>query len=139
MALLETDPVTVKMTDAIIPLVDVAALTTPSPFATGLDAVVIGVRTRLQLFAGEWFMNLDKGVAWLEADGIDPTRVILGTKYDEAVIRSEVLRAILDTPGVFEVTSLMIQFDKRERRVTMTWSARCQFGDTPPDTLTVGV
>lgn len=138
MTLLETDPVTVKMTSAIVPLVDVAALASSTPFATGLDAVVIGVRTRLQLFAGEWFMNLDKGVAWLEAEGIPAERVILGNKYSEATVRSEILRVIVDTPGITEVTSLMIQFDRAERRVTITWSARCQFGDTPPDTLTVG-
>jgi hypothetical protein len=135
MALLATDPVTLKMgADGKL---DVLAMASSAPFDRGLTAVVTGVRTRLRLIAGEWFLNLDKGMPWYERDGIDSQTVILGSKYDETTIRVPMLRAILDTPGVVEVTQLVIQFDPVNRSVSITWSARCEFGETEPDTLTV--
>lgn len=135
--MLSTDPVTLKL-DANGNL-DVAALATRGlgAFDTGIAAVVTGVRTRILLIAGEWFLNIDAGVPWYERDGVDPATVILGSKYDEARIRPSVLRAILSTPGVVEVTALRIEFETATRNVVVTWQARTRFGDTEPDTLTV--
>lgn len=136
MALLESDPVTLKMgADGYL---DIAAMATATPFDSGLTAVVAGVRTRLRLIMGEWFLDLDAGVPWYERDGVDPDTVILGSPYSEAVLRAPILKAILSTPGVVEVTQLVIQFDGASRAASVTWRARCAFGETPADTLAVG-
>jgi hypothetical protein len=135
--MLSTDPVTLKL-DANGNL-NVAALATRglAAFDSGLTSVVTGVRTRILLIAGEWFLNLDAGVPWYARDGVDPATVILGSKYDEARIRPSILRAILSTPGVLEVTQLRIEFEPALRNVVITWQARTVFGDTDPDTLAV--
>lgn len=49
--------------------------------SSGLAAVVQGARIRLALTAGEWFLNLDRGVARFKRDGVEPTRVIFGAKF----------------------------------------------------------
>lgn len=136
MALLITDPVTHRITAQ--GLVDVAAMSTTSPFTGGLDAIVIGARTRLLLAVGEWFLNLDAGVPWYEDPGVDPERVILGSRYDEPRVRAEILTALLSTPGILEITALLIEFDTATRGVTITWESKTVFGDTDPDTLQVG-
>lgn len=136
MPLLKNDPVTLKFgTDGHL---DVLAMGSRNAFDSGLTAVVTGVRTRLRLIAGEWFLNLDAGVPWYERSGVNPENVILGSKYDDARLRGPILRAILHTPGVIRVTALTIQFESATRSVSITWQARCAFGDTPADTLLVG-
>lgn len=136
MALLSTDPVTLKLNaDGHL---DLVAMASAQPCDSGITAVVTGIRTRLRLIAGEWFLDLDAGVPWYERDGVDPSTVILGAKFDELRLRAPVLRSILSTPGVVEVLALSIKFDATTRAASITWQARCAFGDTPVDTLTVG-
>lgn len=133
---LETDPVTLaRNADGTLNVLALA--TRGGAFETGLTAVVTGVRERLQLIAGEWFLNLDAGIPYFERDGVEPERVILGERFDEARIREPFLKAILSTPGVVAVTQLAIVFDGETRTVSITWRARCLFGETPPDTLKV--
>lgn len=136
--LLSTDPVTLKR-DANGNLDVLAMASRGGAFDSDLTAVVTGVRTRILLIAGEWFLNLDAGVPWYARDGVDPSTVILGSKYDEARIRPSILRAILGTPGVLEVTQLRIVFEPALRNVVITWQARTRFGDTEPDTLAAGL
>lgn len=135
--ILETDPVTLKR-NADGTLNVLALATRGGAFETGLAAVVTGVRERLQLIAGEWFLNLDAGIPYFERDGVDPEKVILGERFEEARIREPFLKAILSTPGVIAVTELSIVFDGETRTVAITWRAKCLFGETPTDTLRVG-
>lgn len=135
MPLLATEPVTFKR-DADGNL-DPLALYSAASFDSGMTAVMTGVRTRMQQVAGEWFLNLDVGLPLFERDGVDSARVILGNRFDPLLLRAPVLAAILGTPGVSEVLELRITFDAAARHVDITWRARCLFGDTPLDTLTV--
>lgn len=131
MALLITDPV-VFARDTNNRLIF------PLRLVSGLEAVAIGIRTRLNMCRGEWFLNLLKGVPYLPTeDGIIvPEReAILGQPFDGVRVRAAMLELILDTPGVLDVPLFRTQFDGAERVLSISWIARTRFGDTPLDTL----
>lgn len=126
-ALLETDPIDILLDEDGDLVLDGDGL----HFVSGLAAVVQGIRFRLGLFRGEWFLNLDVGVPWYDE--------VLGEHFDEAHVRQLVADAINDTPGVKEITELTVKFDNKTRLITVTWAATTLFGDTPSDTLKVPV
>jgi hypothetical protein len=78
-------------------------------------------------------------VPWLQRDGVSAARAILGQRFSAAKLRAEMRRAILRTPGVVEILRLEVVFDAATRAATVTWRARCAFGDTELETLSVGV
>lgn len=132
MALLITDGVCFRRTQS-------GDLKFPLELARGLEAVAIGIRTRLQLFATEWFLNFVAGVRWLPSrDGITvPERAaILGQHFDPLKARTEFRREMLTTPGVVDVPYLETTFDSARRNLDVRWIARTAFGDTPVDRLT---
>lgn len=121
--MLETDPIDLALDDDGDLLIDADGL----HLTSGITGVVQAVRIRLLLFKNEWFMNLDAGVPYYEE--------ILGEKFNEPLLRQRLSEAIKDTPGVVEILSLVIQYSGTTRRVGVTWSVRCEFGDTPADLL----
>lgn len=130
--LLETDPVVFKRTttgDLMFPLQTVS----------GLEAVAIGIRTRLQMCRGEWFLDLDKGIPYLPHKGIHNAIVILGKAFDPVNVRAALLREILTTPGVIDVPFLRMKFDGATRVLTLAFRAKTRFGDTPLDTLSLEI
>jgi hypothetical protein len=110
----------------------------------GLTAVVQSARIALRLTAGEWFLDLDLGVARFEREGIDKSRVMFGQKFDRARSLREYRNALLGgngRTGVVGLTSLLqldVTFDNHTRIQSVRWQARTVFGDTSPDTLTIG-
>lgn len=125
MALLETDPLDAKF-DA-----DGDLYIGPNgpEFTYGIDGVAHLVRIRIQLFKGEWFLNLDAGVPWFQE--------ILGKKFDRALVRQRLLEQVEKVPGVVAVLSLDIEFDVATRSMSVTFKLRTAFGDTEADTLEV--
>lgn len=107
----------------------------PLRLASGIEAVVIGVRSRLLLFAGEWFLDLAAGIPYLPTAGSDERIAILGQHYDAAKARAAFRREILASPGVVEVTELLTSFAGATRSLSVRWRARTAFGDTPTDVL----
>lgn len=122
---LENDPVTLALVDGDLSFVGGRML-----LASGLDAVVIGAETRLRLVYGEWALNRNVGVKWLENDLVPADQAILGSKFNAARLRAECRKAILATPGVVEILQMTIEFDGVTRTATVSWRARCEFGDT---------
>jgi hypothetical protein len=130
-ALLETDPVCLARTadgDIDVPL----------RWARGLEAVVLGVTTRMRMVRGEWFQDRDAGVPWLPNDVVAADRAILGGKFNRARVDADLRAAIMSTPGVVEVLAMDIAFDGATRALTVAWKARAAWGDTAADTLTLG-
>jgi hypothetical protein len=119
-------------------------LVLPLRFARGMQAVAQRVRIRLQMFRGEWFLDLDKGVAYLIRNGV--TQAILGEKYDPVFARNEFRDAILFSDAAHQVPDteillllrLDISFDRPTRDLQVAWQLRTVFGDTPLDTLAPG-
>jgi hypothetical protein len=100
----------------------------PIVWLSGIPAIVQGVTCRLRLFLGEWFLKLTDGVDWQD---------ILGEKFNETLLYTEVSKQILATPGVTGIVSLTATFDNPSRAATVTFVASSEFGNTPSTTLTV--
>lgn len=131
MALLVTDPVCFARDS------ETSDLVFPLRLVSGLEAVAIGIRTRILTCRGEWFLDLDIGIPYLpDGDAVPARDAILGQRFDPIKTRAAFLREILSTPGVFEVPILQTSFDGATRILRVSWVARTRFGDTEPDTLT---
>lgn len=75
------------------------------------------VRTRLDLWRGEWFLDLRSGTPWIQE--------ILGEKDNvEAVLRDR----ILGTEGVLSVDEFSLVFDPDHRRATVTAQITTVYG-----------
>jgi hypothetical protein len=96
-------------------------LVIPLQHAAGVQAAKQGIRDRLLLFKGEWFLNLDVGVPWFQR--------ILGKKFVEAIARSEIRAAILSYPAVADVPVLDLTFDRADRKLSVAFEARLVFDD----------
>jgi len=135
MAILSTDPIDFPLD----PVTGDLVITNGRLIATtGLTAVVQGVRRRIQMIAGEWYLDLDYGVRWFERAGVPAASAIFGQKFDQAKCDLELRRAILATPGVTSVIKMDISYSSTTRALSVAWQARCVFGDTPVDTIAIG-
>lgn len=101
---------------------------TDAHFTTGMDAVAQGIRLRLQMFQGEWFLDTDRGVPYFTE--------ILGSKFDQVRIRDVFRDVITEAPGVDDLEVLTVDFTSRA--LTVTWRVRTTYGVTT-DTLDLGV
>lgn len=135
MAILSTDPIDIPIDPVTGDIVIVNGRITPS---SGIAGVIQGVRRRIQMIAGEWFLDLDYGVRYFERFGVPAASAIFGQKYDQGKADAELRRAIIATPGVTSILRLDIAFSGTTRALSVNWQARCTFGDTPVDTLAVG-
>jgi hypothetical protein len=95
----------------------------------GLVAVVQACRIALQLFAGEWFLDLDAGIAYWES--------ILGQKAPVAIQAANIAlrQELLKVDDVLAVTRLDISFEARTRVMRVVWQVSTAFGETPIDTI----
>lgn len=135
MALLINEPVGILLTaDGEI---DRSAKT--MQFARGLDGVVQGVRVRMLLVKGEWFLDQSKGVPYLERDLVTASEALLGQRFNETKALAAFRTPILATPGVLSIAKLAVAFTAATRTLAVTWRARTVFGDTPVDTLRTNV
>jgi hypothetical protein len=125
-AALSTDPVVFardENNDLIIPLRK----------ASGLEAVLILVRTAWLLWRDEYFLNRDVGTPWLETeDGVVTEQdAILGQPYDPAKLARVLRGEALAQPGVVDVAEFKSSFDGETRNARVTAVIKTQFGDGP--------
>jgi hypothetical protein len=111
------------------PITNDLVIGTDLAWSTGLVAVAQSCRIALQMFAGEWFLDLDAGIPYFQE--------ILGARAGLAIRAAQLefgsaLRAV---DGVVEILQLDISFDGPSRTLTIVWAVRCAFGDTTPDTI----
>lgn len=119
--MLSTDPIDFLLDDD-------GDLVMPLQFSRGLPAVAQGIRCRMLLFRGEWFLNLDAGVPYYQD--------LLGKKPNLALARNIFRDAILSTPGVLEILELEVSFEPGNRALSVRWKVSTEFGDTA-DSLNV--
>jgi len=97
----------------------------------GLDEIAQALRLRLQTRRGEWFLNTEFGLDY---------GVILGQKAPDLFrVRSEVARTILEEPRVQEIETLSLQFDERERHLTVDFEVRVENADLLRDEVILSV
>lgn len=102
-------------------------------FVSGIAGVAQMCRIAVQMFAGEWFLDLDVGVPYWDA--------ILGQSPDVAMLaaRSGFRDELLKVDGVVALLFLNVDFsDAKTRTLTVSWQVRTSLGDTPVDSLTLG-
>ena len=126
MPFLETDPVDFLMVDGDIVITD------DIQFTSGVAGIVQTVTIILRFFRGEYYLNLDAGVPWLERDGVTAAQAILGQKFDSLKVRSAILPLIVAVPGVKTVIKFDPTFDSKTRGMTrgmtIDWAADTVFG-----------
>ena len=87
----------------------------------GLDAIRQHVRQRLQLFLGEWFLDITVGVPYFQNVYVkNPNFIVV-----EALFRDRVL----STPGIDEVNSFDFDYDNNTRQLSVSFAATTINGD----------
>lgn len=94
------------------------------------EAVAQAVKTRLGLWAGEWFLDSTDGTPWNEQVLGKRTR---GKNYDAAI-----RQRILGTQGVSEITEYSSTFDVNTRALSVSATITTIYGTTQVS-LTIGV
>lgn len=102
-------------------------------FSSGIQAILQSCRIILQMFQGEWFLDLDLGIPYWQN--------IFGQKPGNAMQAAYVAyrAALLGVNGVTGVLSLNISYDGATRTMNVAFQVQTQFGDTPPDSIALAV
>lgn len=80
------------------------------------DAVRQHITQRLQMFAGEWFLDLSEGVPYFQN--------ILIKNPNPDVVDGLLKETILSTPGVDELLSFNLDYSASLRKLTVDFSVR---------------
>ncbi|MCG3464102.1 hypothetical protein L7G72_20335 [Xenorhabdus bovienii] len=83
------------------------------------EAVAQAVKTRLNLWRGDWFLDTAAGAPYREA--------VLDKSYASAMAIRE---HILGTEGVIEIISLNAKRDPDTRKITLTATINTRYGKT---------
>lgn len=100
--------------------IDVSAYDTP--LTTDAEQIVQRVRQRLQVFRGEWFLDVRAGVPWLQDILVHTPRL----NYVEALLKAE----IVGTPGIVEITQFSMEYSAGNRTLEVAFKARTETGET---------
>lgn len=102
-------------------------------WSRGIPGVMQDCRIKLSMFKGEWFLDTTKGISYWQE--------ILGKKPDVAIaaITSEFYSKLISVEDVEVVRKLDITYSGRTRGLTVIWSVKCTFGNTPDAILTIPV
>ncbi|ALR06699.1 hypothetical protein XFHB_07975 [Xylella fastidiosa] len=79
-------------------------------YAAASDGVAQRVKTRLRSFRGNWFLDLDHGLPWLD---------LMERPADLVHLEREVKRCILTTEGVRRLTAFSMALDADTRTFTI--------------------
>ncbi|MGG6461390.1 hypothetical protein [Solilutibacter silvestris] len=88
------------------------------------EAVAQAIQTRLQLFTGEWFLDLTEGTPW-QTD-------VLG-KYTQDVYDSAIKDRVLGTTGVSEIVAYTSTFNGQTRSLSVSMTVSTLYGSTQLD------
>ncbi|WP_426576667.1 hypothetical protein ACP179_20265 [Xenorhabdus stockiae] len=83
------------------------------------ETVAQAVKTRLDLWRGDWFLDVEEGTSYREA--------VLEKNYTSALALEE---RILETEGVTEILSLDVTRDPNTRKITITATINTHYGKT---------
>ncbi|MBD2816355.1 hypothetical protein ID850_16775 [Xenorhabdus sp. Flor] len=83
------------------------------------EAVALAVKTRLDLWRGDWFLDMEEGTPYREA--------VLEKNYTSAMTLRE---RILGTEGVTEIIALDATRNPTTRKITLTAILNTRYGRT---------
>jgi hypothetical protein len=101
-------------------------------FTAGIQAVQQAVQITLNLLLGEWFLNQDVGMPYLQELMGDPSKQAGYIPKASVIIAG----AILGVPGITSIEQLTVSLNDLTRALTVVWAANCVFGEIPATTLT---
>lgn len=87
---------------------------------SGGEAVAQRLLTRLRLFRGEWFLDVNAGTPWFQT--------ILADRADIRSIELELKRQITETPGVVSILSFAVDFNRSTRSLSISFEVDTPFG-----------
>lgn len=93
------------------------------------DGVGQTVRTRLLLWLGEWYLNLDDGTPYLQS--------ILG-KYSQAQADTAIQDRVLSTDGVTSIENYVSTLNADTRSMTVSFDLNTIYGKTAVEIANVG-
>lgn len=76
---------------------------------------------RLNFLLGEWFKDITKGVPYLQK--------VLVKSPDLTAIRSILSDEILEVAGIRSIISLVLDYDRKNRTLKVTWKANSDVGE----------
>ncbi len=88
---------------------------------TGESAIVQHLAQRLKTWLGEWFRDQRKGVPYLQH--------VLVKNPDPVVLDGVFKSAIINTPGIVELTFFDLSVERRTRRLKLTFTATSESGE----------
>ena len=91
-------------------------------FTSGVEEVAQTVKTRLQLFLGEYFRNIKDGTPWFEQ--------VLGKGSSLEGKEAALKNRIIQTEGVTQLTRFKTDFDITTRKYTVSVGISTEFGET---------
>ncbi len=107
-------------------------------WSSGPQGIAQGIKIACLMIRGEWFLDLDEGLPYLENASVPASDALLGGRFNKTKALAAYRRSILSAPGTNEILSLEITFDPITRRMQVDYEVKTVFGDTVSDTL-VGV
>ncbi len=124
---LETDPIDWELDadgDIIVPI----------RYIRGLPAVAQGIRVRLLMFKGEWFLDETLGIQYYDSkegagDGL------LGNAFNPVRAEAYMRKAILAVPNVVSIASVTATFDNDTRKLSMIWRVITAFGESTGEVI----
>jgi hypothetical protein len=99
---------------------DIAIVNNTASFVEGADEVAQRMTQRLRTFLGEWFLNQEIGVPYLQE--------VMKKNPNNTIVESVFKREIMDTPGVIGIDSFNISVDNATRVMTLTVKAKSTAG-----------
>jgi hypothetical protein len=93
---------------------------------SNLDAVAQAIKTRLLLFQGEWWENLNEGTPMFQQ--------IIGqraSKNGQQIMALALANRVAGTPYVSAVEDVAISFDEKTRSFSFRCTAQTSFGTVP--------
>lgn len=87
----------------------------------GIDAIEQDIRTALQMFLGEWFLD--------ETEGVPYHQSILGQKVSPLIVREIFRQQLLAIPGVLAVVEISASFVGTSRTITIPWKVSTDLGE----------
>ena len=89
-------------------------------FIGGREEIAQTIKTRLRLFLGEYFRNINEGTPWFQSILIKG-----GTLSSKD---AQIKRIIQRTDGVIQITSYNAEYDVNTRQYSITASVLTKFG-----------
>ena len=97
---------------------DIEIIDNDLSFVSGRDEIAQVLRQELRVFLGEWFLDIDEGIPYLQE--------ILKKNPNTSTVDAVFKNKILESPGVIELTEYELDFEGRS--LSLYFKARTEEG-----------